>query len=105
MLRTITWAQFLEWEAFCEIEPIGDLRGDFRMAHSMQLLANINRNSKTRPKPFTVMDFMFDFEEEEEQKPKAVAQSAAYIESVIRGWIIVSNAEFAPKEEGATQSG
>ena len=46
MLRSLTGDQFWEWMAYEELEPFGELRDDYRMANTMQLLANLQRDPK-----------------------------------------------------------
>ncbi len=90
MLRTISWQQFRELELMYEIEPFGEERDDWRMAHFMALVANIaGRDPKTRPKPYTIKDFVFDFDTvTEDEKPK---QSVSYMTMLINSWIDVNN--------------
>lgn len=64
MLRRISLAQLLEWIAFYELEPFGELRQDFRMAHTMALMANLNRNHEKQPEPFKLSQFMLKFDGE-----------------------------------------
>lgn len=66
MLRQITSVQLLEWLAFSRLEPFGDVREDYRMANAMQLLANVNRDSKTKPEPFKLTDFLLKFDDDDE---------------------------------------
>jgi len=60
--------ELTEWIAFSSIEPIGEMRADFRMANQMMLIANINRDSTKHPSPFSVKDFMPNWE----NKPQSV---------------------------------
>jgi hypothetical protein len=55
-------AEFEEWQEFERMEWFGDRRADLRMATLAALLANINRDSKKRPQPYSARDFM-PFEE------------------------------------------
>lgn len=36
----MTSRQFTEWLAYAEVEPFGELRGDYRMAHALACLLN-----------------------------------------------------------------
>lgn len=54
----ISSAEFTEWMAFYELEPFGDLVADLRHGTATSLLANINRDSKARPDPYTAEDFI-----------------------------------------------
>ena len=53
--------EFLDWVALYQIEPFGDVRGDWQMATLASLTANINRDSKKRPKAFEPGDFVPNF--------------------------------------------
>lgn len=54
----ISSAEFTEWMAYYELEPFGDLVADHRHGVASALLANINRNSNTRPEPYLSSDFI-----------------------------------------------
>jgi len=89
MLRSLTHDQFLGWLDYAELEPFGELRDDYRMANIMQLLANINRDTKTRPQPFTISDFLFQFEKEED-KPGDAPKWQRMLDTA-RTWAAVYN--------------
>ena len=59
--QRITSAEFVEWLAFYQGEPWGDLRADLQNAALLCLLANANRDAKRRPQAFKVEDFMMDY--------------------------------------------
>lgn len=44
--------------AYYELEPFGDLVADARHGVAAALLANINRDSKSRPEPYSSGDFI-----------------------------------------------
>lgn len=44
--------------AFAQLEPFGALAEDFRAGQICATLANVHRDSKTRPDPWTAADFM-----------------------------------------------
>ena len=54
----ISSAEFTEWMAYYELEPFGDLVADQRHGVASALLANVNRNSSTRPEPYSSNDFI-----------------------------------------------
>lgn len=54
----ISSAEFTEWMAYYELEPFGDLVADQRHGVASALLANINRNSNTRPEPYLSNEFI-----------------------------------------------
>lgn len=47
-----------EWQAYYQLEPFGSLIDDERHGVAVAALANINRDSKTRPEPYKSSDFM-----------------------------------------------
>lgn len=55
----ISSTEFTEWMAFYELEPFGDIIADLRHGTATALLANINRDSKSRPEQYTAEDFIF----------------------------------------------
>ncbi len=59
----MTASQFRDLEMFHSIEPLGEYRNELRHGALMALLANINRDEKLKPEPFTAADFM-NFEED-----------------------------------------
>lgn len=73
MLRSISWAEFIDWIAYSELEPFDEVRADIRAASICATLANIHRNSKKRPQPFKISDFLVHFEDDD--KPKSRKQS------------------------------
>lgn len=60
--------EFSEWQAYAQVEPIGALRADLRNAMLMTLIANIYRDPKKRPEPFTPAEFLPFYEAEAEEK-------------------------------------
>lgn len=57
--------------AFYELEPFGDMIADLRHGTAAALLANVNRDSKSRPEPYLAEDFIHWRREElpEEEEP------------------------------------
>ena len=53
--------QFDEWMAFYGMDPWDGLRDDVNAALLASILANVNRDTKKRSKPFTLDDFMIDW--------------------------------------------
>jgi hypothetical protein len=58
LLDTMSSNEFLLWQMHDAESPIGDERGDAGHALVASTLANINRDTKKRPQPFTVREFM-----------------------------------------------
>lgn len=53
--------EFAQWLAYYAVERFGEARADIRTATLCALMANINRDPKTQPKPFTIADFLPDY--------------------------------------------
>lgn len=58
MMEAMTWEQFRGWMDYASIEPFGEERADLRAAIGHSLTANVNRDAKRHPRPFTPEDFM-----------------------------------------------
>lgn len=56
--REVDSAEFAEWMAYAEVEPFGPEREDQRAGIVAALIANVNRDSKKRPEPYDVEDFL-----------------------------------------------
>ncbi len=100
MLRQITFPQLREWIAFEELEPFGEMRDDYRMANMMQLTANMHRDTKKHPEPYTLSDFLFKFDKEAEEQVKP-RQSVEEQKRIARLWAAV----YAPEDPGASAGG
>jgi len=58
LMADMTGPQLVEMEAFCELEGgIGQMKIDYHFGQLCSLLANINRDTKSKPIPFTAEDF------------------------------------------------
>lgn len=57
MLAEMSFEQLLSWVAFSREEPFGELREDLRFGTIAALTANVNRDSKKRPRPYEPSDF------------------------------------------------
>ena len=62
MLATEDSQSLAEWMAYSQVEPFGEFRQDLRIAMLWCILANVNRDTKKHPKPYTVSDFLDAFE-------------------------------------------
>lgn len=58
LLSEIDSAELTEWQAYYQLEPFGSLVDDERHGVAVSTLANINRDSKTRPDPYKPSDFI-----------------------------------------------
>jgi len=83
LLNLLTSSQLSEWEAYDKLDPLGDWRGDYRMANIMALIANINRDSKKKTEPYSVLDFMpeWDFNKEEKKQQSIEDQKRIFLEA------------------------
>jgi hypothetical protein len=77
----LTAFQFNEWLAYYNIEPFGEFRSELRFGSVMALTANLNRDSKNKPEPFTALDFM-NYVERPPEKVYSDAELEAYAEKV-----------------------
>ena len=59
---------FRAWEMYNEVEPFGELRADYRAAHIVQTLINVNRGKDQ--KPITLDECLLKFGEPLAEKPK-----------------------------------
>ena len=89
MLRGMTAKQFLRWQTFYSIEPLGDEREDIRSAALRSLLYNVNVAFKDRK---TLQDFMFAFTDED---LKAVDKRREELNWSAAQWIIAQSKAFA----------
>lgn len=67
----MTSAQLAEWEAYLRIEPPHDQRLEYLIGELLAMTGNINRDTESKPEPFTRLDFMPWIEK---PAPKAVEQ-------------------------------
>lgn len=86
MLREITIQELLEWRVFAELEPFDEERMDIRIAHVVQTLVNINRDTKKRPQPYELSEFMLPFGDMPPRvKPKQTWQQQKQMAQLIAG--------------------
>lgn len=71
MLRGMSARELKEWWLYAQLDPFDDLRADYRAASIAAVIANVNRDPKTRPEPYTYDDMRIKYETGEgETKPK-----------------------------------
>lgn len=58
MLERMTASEWREAQEYYSIEPYGEYREELRNGTLCSLTANINRDSKSCPEPYTALDFM-----------------------------------------------
>lgn len=63
--------ELAEWQAYYRLEPFGSERGDIQAGIVASTVANVNRDSKKRRKPYRPDDFMPKFDEawQRQQEP------------------------------------
>lgn len=54
----MSYPELMEWAEFVQIDPEPEWRADARAAQICSILANVNRDSKKRPEPYEVKEFM-----------------------------------------------
>ena len=76
MLKELPHRQFLEWQEYDRLEPIGGLRGDWQVASVCSLMANMMARRSGVDARFTARDFLLEFKEEVRvtEKPKPTTQ-------------------------------
>jgi hypothetical protein len=58
LLAQTTSLELNEWRAYYALEPFGDLVADQRHGIAQALTANLQRDAKRRPQPYTPEDFI-----------------------------------------------
>ena len=86
LLETLDYDELLEWHEYYCLEPFGEIRADLRMANLCALTANINRDSKKRPQPYGLEQFMLFKEEQpkKEEKEFVSAETVAFFYAVAK---------------------
>lgn len=69
----LTLDQLLEWEAYDRLDPIGEVRGDYRMAYLSMIITNIARrvHGKEGTTMAGILDFMPEWDKDHSIKPEA----------------------------------
>jgi hypothetical protein len=105
--REIDSREFTEWMAYWNVEPFGPEREDQRAGEIAAVIANVNRDPKTKSEPWTAVDFFPRLavvrsaeterptEEEEEERP-----AGPTLEDKIRGWAARMGAQKAKGRRG-----
>ena len=72
LLDSISYSELISWGAYYRVEPWGEWRADVRSAQIATILANVNRDQKKKPEPYTIKDMMlFGTKDEEQQQQVA----------------------------------
>lgn len=81
MLKSISFTTLLEWIEYADLEPF-----DAPTAVLCSVIANCNRDTKSRPKPFTPKDFfMFGGNGREPEKKQSWATQKNLLRMVMLG--------------------
>jgi hypothetical protein len=72
LLRSISSRQLSEWMAFYKLEPFGPKREEIHAAMIAMVIANANRDEKSKPSPFMIEDFLLDFEGDDDTDQEAL---------------------------------
>jgi len=100
MLRGMSWEGFLGWFAYDQIEPFSEKRADLRAASICSLLANIHRDARRKPRPFTIDDFVLVFGDE--VKKEAPKQTWQQQKAIAHLWVAaLSGSKAKSKKEAA----
>lgn len=81
--QRLTEEEFGEWLAYDSISPIGGNRIDILAAQICSVIANVNRNQKKKPSPYTIKDFLL-FQEKEEKKKQTPEEALSILKAVAR---------------------
>lgn len=65
--------EYIGWQEFAVIEPFGMRVQDAMHAHSLSVLANVNRNPEQRKEPYGIKDFLL-FPDPEREVPEATVE-------------------------------
>jgi hypothetical protein len=50
--------EYIGWQEYFAIEPVGAMVHDYAQAHIASIMANVNRDSKKRPNPYVIDEFL-----------------------------------------------
>lgn len=76
-----------EWQAYAAIEPFDEVRADLRSAQIVQMLYNLNRDSKKDPNGKRLGEFLLEFDKDEqtdEEKRKILDNKFRVMELIHR---------------------
>lgn len=77
LLDSVSYPELMEWVEFLQVDPDPEWRADARSAQICTILANVNRDTKQRPQPYGMQDFMLFDKLAEAKKAQAPAEEAA----------------------------
>ena len=77
--------EFLYWQIFATLEPIGAERGDVQAAIIAQTIANRHR-SPEHENPYKLSDFMLDYTPREPVPPPPPQDHRAFFRELTKAW-------------------
>ena len=82
----LTGEELAEWEAYDRLEPIGEVREDYRKAYQACLIANTTPRKKGS-KPYEVEDFLLTWgmREFEKRKKMSISQIKTTLLDIFKG--------------------
>ena len=83
-MQEIDSEEFSWWLAYAQVEPFPSEKAELGSAMISSVVANVNRDSKRKPEPFTLKDFMLDFGGDKEDKRK---KQRAAVGKKFKQWI------------------
>lgn len=97
--REIDSPEFSEWMAYAEIEPFGPIREDLRAGQVAALIANVNRDPKTKPDAYTAEDF-FPPPWVDVQAAEVAAPEPVDLGSKLTAWALAMSDDNRKKQKG-----
>lgn len=84
MLEQLTAKQLAEWEAYNNIDPVGEWRNDFKFSYMASIISNlmIQAYGKKGSEMTKINDFLLQWDKEEEEPKK---QSVEEMKRVLLG--------------------
>ena len=96
----MTEEQLLEWQLYDQLDPVGEFRADYRLAHLSALIVNIvnsmNNTKARKPKLITASEMMIEWGIDSNEEPEIKQQSIEEMKKAIQK---IAKA-FGPKEKG-----
>lgn len=89
LLRSLSLRELRDWRAYADLEPFDETRADYRAASIVWAVVNMNRDTKKKPRPWPLKDFLLKFGEAMEQqqrKGKTPAELLAIAKQITRDY-------------------
>src|SRR5262245_18997374 len=94
LLDTCGYLELLDWRDYYILEPWGEWRADVRSAHVVATLANINRDTKKRSKPYSIDEFILfkrpeeKLEKEQKERERSEKGVGAKMDPALLQWLM-----------------